>query len=213
MTVAFPFASVVPLDEERLPAVVVNETTAALSALPLISSTLARTVVVPPLVGRMVGFADRFTRPTAAAPTEMRRLRSEEPVVVPPVPVPELAPPVDVVAPPELALITATPLAPDARKVTDVRPLASVLASGGSMTPSVVVKVTRVPLWGGVPADSRTCATIVAEPLAGIAFVPEVNVIDEPVGASSGAFSQATIRSAAITDTAARNERVKHGIM
>ncbi len=79
--------------------------------------------------------------------------------------------PPEVVAPPEAALISAIPLAPLARKVTVARPLASVLASAGSMTPSVVMKVIRVPLCGGVPEDSSTWATIVAVPFADGAVV------------------------------------------
>ncbi|MGE3706782.1 MAG: hypothetical protein AB7I13_16040, partial [Vicinamibacterales bacterium] len=52
--------------------------------------------------------------------------------------------------------------------------------------------VTRVPLCGGVPDDSSTWATMVAEPLAAKVFVAVVKVIDDPVGASKGTFSQPT---------------------
>jgi len=57
--------------------------------------------------------------------------------------------------------------------------------------PSVVVNVIDVPLCGGVPDDSMTCAMSVDEPFIGRAVAPETSVIVEPVGASSGTFSQA----------------------
>ena len=69
--------------------------------------------------------------------------------------------------------------------------------------PSVVVNVTAVPLCGGVPADSSTCAVITAVPLAGSAVAPATSVIVEPVGASSGTFSQAAKASARATQTSA----------
>lgn len=120
----------------------------------------------------------------------------------------------EVVAPPDDALISAMPLAPLARKVTEARPLASVLISDGSMVPSVVIKSTRVPLWGGVPEDSRTCATMVVEPFADSAVVGVVRVMDDPVGASSGTFSHAVARTAAMaTATAATGWRIGRGIM
>jgi len=195
LTEALPDASVITDAADNVPAVVVNVTAAALNALPLTSTTFAVIVETPPAVGNIAGFAVASTRPTAAAPTAMRKLRS---LAVPP-PVEPLEPPVvpdppvdDVEAPPELAEMIAIPLAPFARNVTVARPLESVLDSGGSMLPSVVVKITRVPLCGGVPAASSTCATIVAEPFAGSAVVADVKVIDDPVGARSGDFSQAT---------------------
>ena len=58
-----------------------------------------------------------------------------------------------------------------------------------------------MPLCGGVPPDSSTCATIVAVPLTGSAFVAVVNVIVEPVGASSGTFSQPAAKSGAAQST------------
>ena len=64
----------------------------------------------------------------------------------------------------------------------------SVSTSAGSSVPSVVVKETRVPEWGGVPDGSISCAMICAEPLTGRAVALEVSVIVEPEGASSGTF-------------------------
>ena len=156
------------------------------------------------------GEAPTTMRPTAAAPTAIRRLRSEVEELLPL----DVEVVVDVVAPPELAAMTAVPLALPARKVTVARPLASVLASAGSIVPSVVVNVTRVPLWGGVPADSSTCAVIVAVPLIGSAVVADVSVMDEPVGARNGVFSQAANSTlTASTRTAGNDERVERGIM
>ena len=54
---------------------------------------------------------------------------------------------------------------------------------------------------------------IVADPLAGIAFDAELSVIDEPLGASKGAFSQPTVRSAATTVSPTAYGPVKRGIM
>jgi hypothetical protein len=66
------------------------------------------------------------------------------------------------------------------------------------MVPSDVVKFTAVPLCGGVPPDSSTCATIVAVPLTGSALIAVVRVIVEPVGAVSGTFSQPTMKRGAM---------------
>lgn len=123
-------------------------------------------------------------------------------------------PALDVVAPPEDAAMIATPFAPFGLKVTVARPAASVLATDGSTVPSVVVKITCVPLCGGVPADSRTCATIVAVPPAAIALVEVVSVIEEPVGARNGVFSQAAEASDTSTvQVIARARRRSRGIM
>lgn len=187
---ARPAASVMIDDAPSVPAVVVKITGTEASGLPFTSVTAAETVAVPPVAGIVVGLAPRTMRPTAAAPTAMRRLRSPVDVEVPPVVV--VVPPLpEVVAAPDEAAMIATPLEPPARKVTVARPLASVLTSLGSIVPSVVVKVTRVPLWGGVPDDSRTCAVIVADPFTASAVVAEVSEIDEPVGARNGVFSHA----------------------
>ena len=53
--------------------------------------------------------------------------------------------------------------------------------------------MTSVPLCGGVPPDSITCAMMSVVPLAGSAVASDVSVIVEPLGASSGTFSHATV--------------------
>ena len=63
--------------------------------------------------------------------------------------------------------------------------------------PRLVVKLTSVPLCGGVPPASITCAMMSVVPFPGSAVAAAVSVIVEPLGASSGTFSQATVRSAA----------------
>src|SRR4051812_2527742 len=79
------------------------------------------------------------------------------------------------------------------------------------MLPRFVVNVTSVPLCGGVPPASITCAMMVVEPLEGSAVDNAVSVIVEPVGANSGTFSQATLSSAdpviKTTRAAARRRR------
>ena len=62
----------------------------------------------------------------------------------------------------------------------------SVSVSDGWIVPSVVVKVMCVPLCGGVPAGSSTCATTCVVPLTGSAVVVVVRVMVDPDGASSG---------------------------
>jgi hypothetical protein len=64
------------------------------------------------------------------------------------------------------------------------------------MVPSVVVKTTWVPLCGGVPAASITCAISCTVPSAAEAFDAAVNVMVEPEGARSGTFSQAADNAA-----------------
>jgi type II secretory pathway pseudopilin PulG len=59
--------------------------------------------------------------------------------------------------------------------------------------PSVVVKVMCVPLWGGTPACSSTCARTCVVPLTGNAVVDVVSVMVDPDGASSGTRWQASI--------------------
>jgi type II secretory pathway pseudopilin PulG len=86
--------------------------------------------------------------------------------------------------------MVAVPLDVPELNLTTTRPLVSVRASAGSIEPSVVVKVTTVPLCGGVPAASSTCAMMSAEPFTESALVEPVSVIVEPVGARSGTFSQ-----------------------
>ena len=72
----------------------VNTTGTCVSTLPLTSSTLAVMVVAPPNAETEAGFAFTRTAPTAAVPTES--LRGFDPVV----------------APPDVAVIVAVPLAP-----------------------------------------------------------------------------------------------------
>ena len=103
-----------------------------------------------------------------------------------------------VVAAPEVAVIVAVPFDLPARNLTITRPLGSVRASDGSMLPSDVVKVMSVPLCGGVPAASRTVRDEIRGPVDRQApSSADVNVIVDPVGASSGTFSHATVTSAA----------------
>jgi hypothetical protein len=116
-------------EKESVPAVVVNDTGADRSGLPLMSNTVAVMVVVPPVFGTVAGFAFTVTRPTAAVPTEILS-----------------APAAPVVAPPEIAVIVAVPFALPELNFTTTRPLVSVRASEGSIEPSVVVKVMTVPL-------------------------------------------------------------------
>ena len=55
--------------------------------------------------------------------------------------------------------------------------------------PSDVVKVTWVPVCGGVPEGSITCATIGAMPLIGRTVVGLVSVRVDPDGASRDAIA------------------------
>ena len=71
----------------------------------------------------------------------------------------------------------------------------SVRASAGSIAPSVVVKVTSVPLWGGVPAASSTVAMMSVVAPTGSALVEAVRTIVDPAGAINGTFSHAETRS------------------
>ena len=105
----------------------------------MISCTAAEIADVPPNAGIRVGFALTWTRPTPAVPTAIRIA---------------LVPLAD--APPELAEMIAVPFIPPALNVVRARPLTSVSTSDGSIVPSDVVKITCVPLCGGVPAASIT---------------------------------------------------------
>jgi hypothetical protein len=129
-----------------------------------------------------------MTRPTAAVPTAIFT-----------------APLAPVVAAPEAAVMVAVPFIPFALKVAIARPLISVSISAGSTTPSVVVKMTWVPGWGGVPAGSMIWAISWAVPLAEIALLDAVRVIVEPDGARRGTSSQAAARS----ETATSNTPVR----
>ena len=168
---AAPFASVVTTVASSVPAVVENETGAAVSGLPLMSNTLTEIADEPPSAGMSVGFALIATRPTAAVPTATFTA---------------LAP--DALAPPEFAVIVASPLAVPALNVVTARPLMSVSTLAGWIVPSVVVNVTRVPECGGVPLASSSCALSCTVPFTGTAVDDAVSVITEPDGASSGTF-------------------------
>src|SRR5262252_4728436 len=143
--VARPFPSVlatVALNDPVPPATVVsiaNVTGTPGSALPLASLTLAVSNVVPPVAGSVAGLAARPTLPTAAAPIRMVTAFAGVTAV-----------------PPEMAVIEATPEVVPAMNVVTARPVTSVSTSGGSKRPRVVVKVTRVPSCGGVPACSTS---------------------------------------------------------
>src|SRR5690242_14055205 len=86
--------------------------------------------------------------------------------------------------------MTAVPFEPPDWKRASARPFASVSAVAGATVPREVVKVTSVPLCGGVPDGSITCATISTLSLAERTLVDDVNVMVEPVGARSGDTSQ-----------------------
>jgi hypothetical protein len=200
---AAPSGPVVARVVESVPAVVVNETGEEGRAFPLMSNTFAVTVEVPPVFGTSAGLAFTETRPTPAVPTAILTAPPVVVVVVPPVEV--LVPPA-VVAPPDVALMTAVPLLGPERNLTITRPAGSVRASAGSMDPRVVVKETTVPLCGGVPAASRTFAMMSVSELTGRTLVDAVKVIVEPVGARRGTSSQAAAANAS-SPTAARTLR------
>jgi hypothetical protein len=146
--------------------------------LPLPSNTFAVIVAVPPADDTVVGFALVVTLATAAAPTAILTALAAA-----------------TEAPPDEAVIVAVPLALPALNWTTARPLTSVSTSEGTIVPSVVVKMMCVPEWGGVPADSNTCAMSSVVPFTGRAVVDAVSVIVEPVGAKSGTFSQPAVTS------------------
>jgi hypothetical protein len=110
---ASPAESVATEDAASDPAFVLNVTGTPVSGLPLVSSTLATIVDVPPLAETVPGLALIETLPTAAAPTA---------ILIALVPL--------ALAPPELATIVAVPLAFPALNLTVTRP-ALVSASAG----------------------------------------------------------------------------------
>jgi hypothetical protein len=118
-----------------------------------------------------------------------------------------IAPFVPVVAPPEVAPIVAVPLAVPGKNRAVARPLVSVVAVTGEMVPSVVTNVTVVPLWGGEPDASITCATMSTDWLAVTTFDDAVSVIVDPTGARSGTFSQAVTTSASRARPATESRR------
>jgi type II secretory pathway pseudopilin PulG len=173
---AVPVASVITLVAASVPALVVNVTGTCSSAFPLVSATDAVIVETPPCDETVVGLAPTTIRPTAAAPTAILA-----------------APFVPVVTPPETAMMVAVPDSVPATNATATRPPESVSASGGTIDPSDVVKETSVPLFGGVPAGSITCATIRVFPLSGRVCASVVKTIVEPEGAMSATRSHAIV--------------------
>jgi type II secretory pathway pseudopilin PulG len=187
VVVAIPLASVFTTLELSEPASVVKVTGMPASALPPESVTFALIVDEPPLDDTMAGFALATMPPTAAEPTAILTVFA-----------------VATVAPPELAVMVAIPEEVPALNRVVARPFTSVCASAGSKEPRFVEKVTCVPLCGGVPAASRTCATISAVPLNPSALVAVDSVMVDPVGASSGTFSQESPSHATDTSTPVR---------
>jgi len=90
-------------------------------------------------------------------------------------------------------MIVAVPDSVPATNATATRPPESVSASAGTIVPSDVVKETSVPLFGGVPAGSITCATILVLPLSGRVCASVVRTIVEPEGAMSATRSHDTL--------------------
>jgi len=70
-----------------------------------------------------------------------------------------------------------------------------------------------VPLCGGVPAASMTCAMICVVPLTASAVVDVVNVMVEPDGASSGTRWQATMGTTQAVKTPSLKRQRDRGIM
>src|SRR5690606_6758490 len=163
--------------------------------LPSSSSTRAVMVAVPPVPGRLCGDAVSATLAAAAAPMLISIVS---------------------VAAPEKAVMRAMPERPSAISRVRARP-PSVSASAGSKRPSVVTKVTTVPLWTGVPPavvppsspppslPSVTMATISADPLTGTTFVVDTSVMVAPDGATRGILSHATVAAAHKASAAARS--------
>ena len=173
--VALPLESVVTTEAFIEPLSVVNVTGTPPTRVPVASLTLALIVEEPP--GAIVdGIAVSPIVATPAAPTAIFA-----------------APVVPVVTPPETAMIVAVPESVPASNRTVTRPPESVSASTGTILPSDVVKETRVPLFGGVPAGSMTCATIRVVPFNGRTDASVVSVIVEPDGAMSATRSQAIV--------------------
>jgi hypothetical protein len=99
------------------------------------------------------------------------------------------APVVPVVTPPDSALMVAVPDRAPALNTTMARPPESVSASTGMIAPRSAVKVTSVPLFGGVPAGSMTCAMMLVDPFRGTVDVSAESVIVDPAGANSATRS------------------------
>jgi len=111
---ALPDESVLTTPVLKVPDVVENVTVAPGSTLALTSKTVAVIVDDPPLAGTRDGFAESWTRPTAALPI---RILS--------------APFALTDAPPDNAVMFAVPDCVPARNVTLARPVTSVEAVAG----------------------------------------------------------------------------------
>lgn len=191
VAVATPLPSVVVVDGVIVPRSVLKLTGTPLNVLPPSSVTTAVTWTLPPLDPSDCGVVVSDTVLTAAVP--IRSLAVAE-------------------APPEYAVTVAVPLAPPAISLTVTWPLC-VLASEGSIRPTVVVKETSVPFWTGVPAPaldvvvpvppvppgavpfSITVAMMSTWLLSETVLVTGSSVMTLPVGASNGTLSHAAIRA------------------
>jgi type II secretory pathway pseudopilin PulG len=198
---ALPFESVLTVDGDTAPLSVENVTGTPPTGLPPSSVTVAITWTDPPFAPSDCGTAVTVTVFAAAVPTFSV---------------------VDVDAPPENAVIVAVPLAVSVMSVTVTSPLC-VRASAGSIRPSVVVKVTTVPFWTGVPAAARvvvvvpdpaaatpfsiTVATIVTRLLRETDVVCGKSEMTLPVGASSGTLSHAAMKASGTARRAAMARR------
>jgi type II secretory pathway pseudopilin PulG len=137
--------------------------------------------LVPPLAGTLVGLALRLMPFTAAAPTVSVNASDA--------------------APPEIAVIAAAPDWPLAMNRAAATPL-SVRASVGDIAPRLVVNVTVVPFWTGVPLGSSTVARISVVPFACTIVLAVESVIFESCGASNGSLSQAAANTPALASSA-----------
>ena len=178
-----PWASVVPLDGVRPPAVAERLIAMALTGRPDESTAVALIVVDPPPNGRVAGSAVTLTSATAATPTAMLRLLLDR-------------------TSPELAVTTAVPEAAPASNVTLATP-SKVSATVGSTDPNVVANVTTVPSSGTPPA-SENRAVMVAVPLNGRAVAVEEIVRLPSVGATGEDPQPPASATATTTPTARR---------
>src|SRR5688572_20371983 len=124
--------------------------------------------LVPPLAGTLVGLAFRLMPFAAAAPTVS--VNASE------------------AAPPEIAVIAAAPDWPLATNRAAATPL-RVRASVGDIAPRLVVNVTVVPFWTGVPLGSSTVARISVVPFACTIVLAVDKVIVDSWGARRGSLS------------------------
>ncbi len=115
---------------DKVPALVEKLTRPPATPLPASSSSRAEIVAWPPVAGSACGLAVTTIWEAAAEPSTRSSVA---------------------LAPPENAVTVAPPFNPLAEKCATARPF-WVWASDGSSVPAVVVKVTTVPSWTGVPA-------------------------------------------------------------